>query len=87
MVSPVRKMVASTKENLAKATANTGQTKVKALNTEKLFQQQPTFYNFDKVFGQAELSHQRNQVNKVLHQARTSNGSLKNRAPQALFLD
>lgn len=55
VVSPVRKMVASTKENLARATA--GQGKVKALNTEKLFQQQPTFYNFSKVFGNQELSH------------------------------
>ncbi len=43
-------MVKNTQESIKKAVAAASNARISTINTEKLFNQQPTFYNFNKVF-------------------------------------
>lgn len=50
---------------------------MKSLKTQKLFQQQPSFYSFGQVIGDDnDYFHQTNQVNKVLQQKNAASRGL-----------
>ena len=77
IISPQRMMVKSTQEQIKRAAQAasggnaTNKIKISTLNAEKLYQQKPTFYSFNKVFGnkeentENELNHQNEKIAQI----------------------